>query len=122
MKRDGPIIREGPIILLVGVVTFGGIAAAFIMGGFSQMGMFSPPQSGKSPSCLPATPYSTSAVPEFPSPPAAPADTRSFDTLPGVQAPILSVTVPNRDPAVGDIQRRSASGCALPAPSPRTAR
>ena len=49
------------------------------------------------------TPYSTAAVPEFPNPPAALSDYQSFDTLPGVQAPILTVTVADHDPAAGDI-------------------
>ena len=39
------------------------------------------------------TPYPTADVPAFPNPPAAPADYQSFYTLPGVQAPILTVTV-----------------------------
>ena len=47
------------------------------------------------------TPYPTAAVSEFPNPPAAPADYQSFDTMPGVQAPILTVTVPDRDPGGG---------------------
>jgi hypothetical protein len=49
------------------------------------------------------TPYSTASAPPFPNPQAGPADYQSFATLPGVQAPILSVTVPDRDPAAGDI-------------------
>jgi hypothetical protein len=49
------------------------------------------------------TPYSTASVPPFPNPRAAPGDYQSFATLPGVQAPILSVTVADRDPAAGDI-------------------
>jgi hypothetical protein len=49
------------------------------------------------------TPYSTASVPPFPNPQAPPADYQSFATLPGVQAPILSVTVGDRDPAAGDI-------------------
>jgi hypothetical protein len=49
------------------------------------------------------TPYSTASVPPFPNPQAPPADYQSFATLPGVQAPILSVTVADRDPAAGDI-------------------
>lgn len=49
------------------------------------------------------TPYSTASVPPFPNPQAPPADYRSFVTLPGVQAPILSVSVTDRDPAAGDI-------------------
>ncbi len=56
------------------------------------------------------TPYPTASVPEFPNPPAAPADYQSFDTLPGVQAPILSVTVPDRDPAAGDILTTNGPG------------
>ncbi len=49
------------------------------------------------------TPYSTASIPPFPNPRAAPGDYQSFATLPGVQAPILSVTVADRDPAAGDI-------------------
>jgi hypothetical protein len=49
------------------------------------------------------TPYSTATVPPFANPPAAPADYQSFDTLPGIQAPLLTVTAPDRDPAAGDI-------------------
>jgi Arylsulfotransferase (ASST) len=56
------------------------------------------------------TPYSTATVPEFPNPPAAPADYQSFDTLPGVQAPILSVTVADRDPGAGDILTTNGPG------------
>jgi Arylsulfotransferase (ASST) len=50
-----------------------------------------------------ATPYSTAAVGAFPNPAAAPADYQSFHSLPGVQAPILTITAPDRDPAAGDI-------------------
>ncbi len=56
------------------------------------------------------TPYPTAKVPEFPSPPAAPADYQSFYTLPGVQAPTLSVTVPDRDPAAGDVLTTNGPG------------
>ncbi len=56
------------------------------------------------------TPYPTAAIPEFPNPQAAPADYQSFDTLPGVQAPILSVTVPDRDPSSGDILTTNGPG------------
>lgn len=56
------------------------------------------------------TPYSTAATPEFPNPPAAPADVQSFYTMPGVQAPILTVTVPDRDPAAGDILTTNGPG------------
>jgi hypothetical protein len=56
------------------------------------------------------TPYPTASVSEFPNPAAAPADYQSFYTLPGVQAPILSVTVPDRDPAAGDILTTNGPG------------
>jgi hypothetical protein len=56
------------------------------------------------------TPYSTAAVGPFPNPPAAPADYQSFDTLPGVQAPILTVTTPDRDAAAGDIFTTNGPG------------
>jgi Arylsulfotransferase (ASST) len=56
------------------------------------------------------TPYPTATVPEYPAPPAAPADYRSFDSLPGVQAPILNVTVADRDPAAGDIFMTNGPG------------
>ena len=56
------------------------------------------------------TPYPTANVPAFPNPPAAPADYQSFDTLPGVQAPILTVTTPDRDPAAGDIFTTNGPG------------
>jgi hypothetical protein len=49
------------------------------------------------------TPYSLAGAGEFPNPPASPADYQSFATLPGVQAPTLHVTVPDRDPGSGDI-------------------
>jgi Arylsulfotransferase (ASST) len=56
------------------------------------------------------TPYSTASAPSFPNPQAAPADYQSFDTLPGVQAPVLSVTVPDRDPAAGDVLTTNGPG------------
>jgi Arylsulfotransferase (ASST) len=56
------------------------------------------------------TPYPTATIGPFPNPPAAPADYQSFATLPGVQAPILSVTVPDRDPAAGDILTTNGPG------------
>ena len=55
-------------------------------------------------------PYPTADVPEFGNPQAAPADYQSFDTMPGVQAPILTVTVPDRDPAAGDILTTNGPG------------
>lgn len=56
------------------------------------------------------TPYSTAGVPEFPHPSAAPADYQSFYTLPGIQAPIMTVTVPDGDPAAGDILTTNGPG------------
>ncbi len=56
------------------------------------------------------TPYPTATTTVFPNPPAAPADYQSFDTLPGVQAPILDVTVPDHDPAAGDILTTNGPG------------
>jgi Arylsulfotransferase (ASST) len=54
-------------------------------------------------------PYPTAAVSPFPNPPAAPADYQSFYTLPGVQAPVLTVTVPG-DPAAGDVLTTNGPG------------
>ncbi len=56
------------------------------------------------------TPYPTANAGPFPNPAAAPADYQSFDTLPGAQAPILSVTVPDRDPAAGDVFTTNGPG------------
>jgi hypothetical protein len=56
------------------------------------------------------TPYPTADVKEFPNPAAAPADYQSFYTLPGAQPPILSVTVPDRDPAAGDVLTTNGPG------------
>jgi hypothetical protein len=56
------------------------------------------------------TPYPTAAVPAFPNPTASPADYQSFATLPGVQAPILSIAATDRDPAAGDILTTNGPG------------
>jgi hypothetical protein len=56
------------------------------------------------------TPYPTATISEFPNPSAAPADYQSFDTMPAVQAPILTVTVPDHDPAAGDILTTNGPG------------
>ncbi len=56
------------------------------------------------------TPYPTASTPEFGNPTAAPADYQSFYTLPGAQAPIMTVTVPDRDPAAGDILTTNGPG------------
>jgi len=50
-----------------------------------------------------ASPYPTAHVPEFPAAPATPADSQSFVTLPGVKAPVMTVTSADRDPAAGEI-------------------
>ncbi len=55
-------------------------------------------------------PYPTATTSGFPNPQAAPADLQSFYTLPGVQVPILTVTVPDRDPAAGDILTTNGPG------------
>jgi len=56
------------------------------------------------------TPYSTAAVGPFPNPIAPPSDYQSFATLPGVQAPVLTVTTADRDPAAGDIFTSNGPG------------
>jgi hypothetical protein len=56
------------------------------------------------------TPYSTASVAPFPNPQAAPADYQSFDTLPGVQVPVLSVTSADHDPGAGDIFTSNGPG------------
>jgi hypothetical protein len=56
------------------------------------------------------TPYPTGPTRPFPNPPAARADTQSFHTMPGVQAPVLSVDVPDRDPSAGDILTTNGPG------------
>ena len=56
------------------------------------------------------TPYPTTGVSEFPNPQAAPADYQSFYTLPGDQAPIMTVAVPDRDPTAGDILTTNGPG------------
>jgi hypothetical protein len=56
------------------------------------------------------TPYSTASVPPFHNPQAAPADYQSFDTLPGAQVPVLSVTTPDRDPGAGEILTTNGPG------------
>jgi Arylsulfotransferase (ASST) len=57
-----------------------------------------------------ATPYSTASTSEFGNPQAAPADSQSFYTLPGVQAPVLTVTLADHDPAAGDILTTNGPG------------
>src|SRR6185312_5893567 len=56
------------------------------------------------------TPYPTAATPDFHNPKAAPADYQSFYTLPGVQAPVLTVTTPDRDPSAGYVFTTNGPG------------
>jgi hypothetical protein len=56
------------------------------------------------------TPYPTGSVGGYPNPPAPAADYQSFDTLPAVKAPLLSVTVADRDGAAGDIFTTNGPG------------
>ncbi len=56
------------------------------------------------------TPYPTAASPDYHNPKAAPTDYESFYTLPGVQAPILTVTKSDRDPAAGDVFTTNGPG------------
>ncbi|MBA3807861.1 MAG: hypothetical protein H0X28_05650, partial [Solirubrobacterales bacterium] len=56
------------------------------------------------------TPYPTQSVPSFHNLAAAPADYESFYTQPGVQAPVMTVTVPDRDPGAGDIFTTNGPG------------
>jgi hypothetical protein len=55
-------------------------------------------------------PYSTAGVPEFPNPQATASEYQSFRTLPGAQAPTLTVTTPDHDPAAGDIFTTNGPG------------
>jgi hypothetical protein len=56
------------------------------------------------------TPYPTAGAEEFPNPQAAPSDYQSFYTMPGVRAPVLDVTLPDRDPQAGDILTTNGPG------------
>ncbi|HEX4508783.1 MAG TPA: arylsulfotransferase family protein, partial [Burkholderiaceae bacterium] len=56
------------------------------------------------------TPYPTAGVKEFESPEAAPADYQTFYSQPGMQAPIMTVTKADADPAAGDILTTNGPG------------
>jgi Arylsulfotransferase (ASST) len=56
------------------------------------------------------TPYPTARVGEFANPQAVPADYQSFYTMPGVQAPVLTVTTPDHDPGAGDVLTTNGPG------------
>jgi len=56
------------------------------------------------------TPYPIANTPPFPASPAAPADYQSFATLPGAEAPIMTVSVPDHDPGAGEILTTNGPG------------
>ena len=56
------------------------------------------------------SPYSTASTAIFPNVQAAPADYQSFYTTPGLQAPVMTVTAPDRDPAAGVILTTNGPG------------
>jgi len=56
------------------------------------------------------TPYSTVHTGTFPNAQPPPPDYQSFYTQPGVQVPVMTVTVPDRDPAAGDILTTNGPG------------
>ncbi len=55
-------------------------------------------------------PYSTAHTTDFENLPASPADLQSFYTLPGGQAPAMTVTTPDRDPSAGDVFTTNGPG------------
>jgi len=57
-----------------------------------------------------ATPYPTEGIPAFPNPPAPPSYYQSFTSAPALHPPILTVTVPDRDPAAGDLMMTVGPG------------
>jgi Arylsulfotransferase (ASST) len=56
------------------------------------------------------TPYSTAHTGTFPNAQPPPQDFQTFYTQPGVQAPVMTVTVPDRDPGAGDILTTNGPG------------
>jgi hypothetical protein len=56
------------------------------------------------------TPYSTADTTDFANLPAPAADSQSFHTMPGVQAPVMTVTTPDRDPSAGDVFTTNGPG------------
>ncbi len=55
-------------------------------------------------------PYSTAHTTDFENLPASPADLQSFYTLPGAQAPVMTVTTADRDPSAGDVFTTNGPG------------
>jgi hypothetical protein len=49
------------------------------------------------------TPYPTGKIAGFPNPAAPPADFQTFYSTPGMKAPTMTVTEPDRDPSAGDL-------------------
>lgn len=56
------------------------------------------------------TPYPTASVKPFPNPHAAPGEEQSFLTLPGVRAPVLTVSTADHDPSAGDLMFTNGPG------------
>jgi hypothetical protein len=56
------------------------------------------------------TPYSTAHTGTFPNAQPPPQDYQTFYTQPGVQAPVMTVTVPDRDPGAGEILTTNGPG------------
>ncbi len=57
-----------------------------------------------------ATPYPTDGIPGFPNAAASAAAQQSFVSAPGLHPPTLDVTVPDRDPAAGDVMMTNGPG------------
>jgi hypothetical protein len=57
-----------------------------------------------------ATLYPSAEIKGFPNPPVAPSAVQSFVSAPGLKAPVLSVTGPDRDPAAGDVLMSTGPG------------
>jgi Arylsulfotransferase (ASST) len=57
-----------------------------------------------------ATPYPTSEIEPFPNPVPKPNEYQTFDTIPAMQAPLLTVTTPDEDPSAGDIFTSNGPG------------
>jgi len=56
------------------------------------------------------TPYSTSSVGALANPEIPPSDYQTYYTLPGVEAPVMTVTAADRDPGAGDIFTTNGPG------------
>jgi hypothetical protein len=57
-----------------------------------------------------ATLYPTAEIKGFPNPPVPPTAVQTFVSAPGLKAPILSVTSPDRDPAAGSVLMSTGPG------------